>query len=80
MTKSTKDIQVIAKRLALRIGLGVLGLLLILAIGGGIWLRDSLYCAGNTQFFEANRVETFRAMDRALPYRDVQAGPSVLGG
>ena len=64
-------------RRALRLGLGLLLILLLAAGGGYLWLRNSPYWAGVTLFSEANRVENFRAMDTVFPARDVPAGGEV---
>ena len=65
------------KRLLLRFGLGVFLLLLIVGIGGALWLRNSPYWAGITLFSEGNRVENFRNMDKVFPFREVDAGETV---
>ncbi|MEO1140437.1 MAG: serine hydrolase [Pseudomonadota bacterium] len=61
----------------MKIGLGLLVILLLSGAGGYVWLRNSPYWAGITLFSEANRVENFRAMDRVFPARDVPAGGNV---
>ena len=64
-------------RLALKIGLGLLAVIVLVGGSGYLWLRSSPYWAGITLFAEANRVENFRAMDGVFPALDVPAGGDV---
>jgi len=64
-------------RLALKIGLGLLIVIVLVGGSGFLWLRNSPYWAGITLFAEANRVENFRAMDGVFPALDVPAGDDV---
>lgn len=64
-------------RLALKIGLGLLVVVVLAGGSGYLWLRASPYWAGITLFAEANRVENFRAMDGVFPALDVPNGDDV---
>lgn len=65
-----------AGRLILRIFLWGTGALILLALAGFLWLRQSPIWAGVTLFWENHRVEHFRNMDRVFPYRRVaRSGP-----
>lgn len=64
-----------AKRL-FRILAWTLGIFVLLAFAGFLWLRQSPYWAGITLFAESHRIENFRAMDRVFPSRPVAwSGP-----
>lgn len=60
-------------RRAARIGSGLLAVLALAGASGFLWLRASPYWPGITLFWEGNRIENFRAMDRVFPARDVPA-------
>jgi CubicO group peptidase (beta-lactamase class C family) len=64
-----------AKRL-IRIAAWGFGVVVVVALVGFLWLRQSPYWAGITLFSETHRVANFRAMDRVFPFRAVErAGP-----
>jgi CubicO group peptidase (beta-lactamase class C family) len=59
-----------------RIFLWLLGALLIIAIAGYIWLRNSPYWVGVTLFADDYRVANFRSMDTVFPFEPVsRSGP-----
>ena len=64
-------------RVVVRVLLWGLALLLVLALAGFIWLRNSPYWAGITLFSDATRAENFRSMDRIFPHRPVARGDTV---
>ena len=64
-------------RLVVKIGVGLVVVLSLAAVGGYLWLRNSPYWAGITLFAEDLRVENFRSMDQIMPARDVPAGDAV---
>ena len=65
-----------ARRRVLRIILWALGGLIVLALAGFLWLRQTPIWAGITLFWESHRVEHFRNMDGVFPYRMVErSGP-----
>ncbi|WP_421723428.1 serine hydrolase domain-containing protein [Bauldia sp.] len=59
------------KRRWFRFTLWGVGGLLVIALAGFLWLRNSPYWAGITLFAENYRVENFRGMDQVFPYRTV---------
>ena len=63
----------------LRFGLWGLVGILVLALAGFLWLRQSPYWAGITLFAEDYRIENFRAMDRVFPARKVPRAGEVWG-
>lgn len=66
----------LARRLT-RFALWTVTTLVVLAIAGFLWLRQSPYWAGITLFSESQRVENFRDMGRVFPARIVERGNSV---
>lgn len=64
-------------RKILRILLWVLGVLVIIAAAGFLWLRNSPAWDGITLFSDANRAANFRQMDRIFPFREVARGDSI---
>ena len=61
----------------LRVGALGFGTLMLLALIGFLWLRQSPYWAGMTLFSDAHRAANFREMDRIFPFREVARGGSV---
>jgi CubicO group peptidase (beta-lactamase class C family) len=66
----------LARRLT-RIALWTLATLAVLLLAAFLWLRQTPAWAGITLFWESQRVENFRAMDRVFPDRPVPRGEDV---
>src|SRR6056297_271577 len=66
----------LARRLT-RIALWTLATLAVLILAAFLWLRQTPAWAGITLFWESQRVENFRAMDRVFPDRPVPRGADV---
>ncbi len=66
----------IAKRI-FRITAWTVSFLVLIALAGFLWLRQSPYWDGITLFSDAQRAANFRDMDRIFPFRTVTRGNSV---
>lgn len=64
-------------RLFLKLLGGLIVVLIVAAIAGYVWLRNSPAWPAITMFNEDVRVENFRSMDRVFPAVDVPAGDTV---